>query len=76
MTEWHFKVLNIDGLDSSGPYKYVGNEGISLLLQKYVLLCRNEYSEIRADGVGNIVKVGNKIQIDELKIKLKINNIK
>jgi len=51
------KVLNIDGLDSSGPYK-------------------NEYSGIRADGVGNIVKVGNKIQIDELKIKLKINNIK
>jgi len=50
------KVLNIEGLDSEGPY-------------------RNVYSGITALGTGTIVQRGDNIEIGDMKIRLKIDDI-
>merc|ERR1712179_313340 len=51
------KVLNVEGLDSEGPY-------------------RNEYSGITAIGTGFIVQKGDTIEIGDMKIRLRIDDIK
>ena len=40
------------------------------------ILLRNEYSGITAIGTGNIVQKGDKIEIGDMKIRLKIDDIK
>lgn len=51
------KVLNVEGLDSEGPY-------------------RNEYSGITAIGTGSILQKGDTIEIGDMKIRLRIDDIK
>ena len=51
------KVLNIEGLDSQGPYRSVMYTAIlSVLGQVVRYISRNEYSDITATGQGERVK--------------------
>ena len=70
------KVFNIEGLDSDGPYRFVLflvklNFGLNLKIK-----FRNVYSGITAHGEGNIVNMGDHIEIGEMKIRLRISEIK
>ena len=62
-------VLNIDGLDSQVGERYSR-------MEHSTAVCSNQYSGITAEGTGTIVQRGANIEVGDMDIRLKIQDIK